>query len=94
MEFYTEERPRIPRDTWSIRNAWHGLGLGLRMAGNPSLVPSVFHLGATRGPEMGQRKAEFLSRLTWLHNGPSLLCALQVSVCIRILELRPQGILC
>lgn len=59
MEFYTEERPRVPRDTWSIRNAWRDLGL--RAAGNPSPFPSVYHLRATRAPEVGQGRAEFLS---------------------------------
>lgn len=60
----------------------------------PLPVPQCLPFRGYQGPEVGQGKAEFLSCLTWLHNGPSLLCALQVSVCIRILELRPQGILC
>lgn len=74
-----EERPCVPRDSRSIRDAGHDFNL--RVAGNPSPFSSVSHLGVTRGPDVGQGKAELLSPppLTWLHKGPSLLCAPLVS---------------
>lgn len=87
-----EERLCVPRDSRSIRDAGHDFSL--RLAGNPSPVSSVSHLGVPRDPDVGQGKAELLPPPPYLVPQRTLLALCSAGLCIRIQELRPQGILC